>query len=179
MIRFFISLLGKKRKILSPFWFFEVDREVYFDWNRFNFNVKKIILAQLAPEKKDVIRKIHQKIRALDDHPLLYSLYKIKKELVDYKEKNLDDQLFLNEIEKIESRFTFGFEKKMYEIRLRSILEHLEFVPYTNIISKKDIYEEVIYIESIFHGVYEIERLTKKVKLLLDESRFEKQVLSM
>ncbi len=177
MIRFFISLLGKKRKISAPFWFFEVDKEVYFDWNRFNFNVKKIISAQLAPEKKEIVRKLNQKVRALDDHPLLYSLYKVKKEISEYKEKNADDELFIKEMEKIESKFTFGFEKKIYEMRLRSILEHLEFVPFTNIISKKDIYEEVLYIESIFHGIYEIERLTKKVKVLLDESRFEKQSL--
>ncbi len=139
--------------------------------------MKKIVSETLPGEKRDIIKKLHQKIRAVDDHPLLYSLYKIKKEISELKDKNSEDFLFLTELQKIESRFTFDFEKKIYELRLRAILEHLEFVPYTNIISKKEIYEEVLHIESLFHWVYEIERLTKKVKFLLDQARFERQSL--
>lgn len=177
MIRFFISLLHKRRKISSPFGFFEVDKEVYFDWNKYNFTIKKIVTTQLSPEKREFIKRMNQKIRSLDDHPLLYSLLKVKKEIADHKKLWEDDLLFLQEIARVESKFTFDFEKRMFEIRLRAILEHLEYVSYTNIISKKDISEEVAYIEQMFQWVYELERLTKKVKVLLDKFRFEKQSL--
>ena len=170
MLQFFISLLKKRRKIFSPLGFFEVDTEVFFDWKKYNFQITQVMKQRLTKEKRETLRKINQKIRLLDDHPFLYSLVKIKEEIGILKENNSEDSLFIKELENIESKFSYNFEKKIFELRLRSILEHLEFMPYTNIVSYKELLKEIDVIESSFHNEYIITRLTHKLRIFIEKN---------